>query len=128
MDDFRARDIIARGWIPPRSSQRRKESRGRLETDGVLDTLTGEKVDRGGGEYCCQWKQVGRNGDDKLSDFMWTKESVSPPDLGNEARATREGEGRTEFVEENDARTAQNASSTCLTVITRARVHLLSAA
>lgn len=59
---------------------------------------------------------------------MWTKESVSPPDLGNEARATREGEGRTEFVEENDARTAQNASSTCLTVITRARVHLLSAA
>lgn len=85
--------------------------------------LTGE-----GGEYCCQWKQVGRNGDDKLSDFMWTKESVSPPDLGNEARATREGEGRTEFVEENDARTAQNASSTCLTVITRARVHLLSAA
>lgn len=110
------------------SSERRKESRGRLETDGVLDTLTGEKVDRGGGEYCCQWKQVGRNGDDKLSDFMWTKESVSPPDLGNEARATREGEGRTEFVEENDARTAQNASSTCLTVITRARVHLLSAA
>lgn len=96
-------------------------------------------VDRGGrlrgegGGYCCQWKQVGRNGDDKLSDFMWTKESVSPlgrPDLAN--RNENEGEeGRrgTEFVEENDAaERRRNASSTCLTVITRARVHLLSAA
>lgn len=40
-----------------------------------------------------------------------------------------EGRGGTEFVEENDAaERRRNASSTCLTVITRARVHLLSAA
>lgn len=67
-------------------------------------------VDRGGrlrgegGGYCCQWKQVGRNGDDKLSDFMWTKESVSPlgrPDLANrnenEGEEGRGGEGRSSW-------------------------------
>lgn len=126
----------SRWWVDTAATAppRRKESRGRLETDRVLDTLTGGGRLRGeGGGYCCQWKQVGRNGDDKLSDFMWTKESVSPlgrPDLANRnENEGEEGRGGTEFVEENDAaERRRNASSTCLTVITRARVHLLSAA
>lgn len=35
-----SREGYHRSWVDS-SSERRKESRGRLETDGVLDTLTG---------------------------------------------------------------------------------------
>lgn len=65
-----------------------------------------------------------RNGDDKLSDFMWTKESVSRPDLvATGGTGGGEGEGERGRVRgrkgcQNDAR---NASSTCLTVIRRVR-------
>lgn len=92
------------------------------------DTLTqGEARELSG--YCCQWKQVGRNGDDKLSDFMRTKQRRRNSFLWCVRSRQLENNGReNEFVEGSDARTTQNAPSTCLTVITRARVHLLSAA
>lgn len=53
-----------------------------------------------------------RNGDDKLSDFMWTKESVSRPDLVATRQPGGRGEGRgrgrgDEFVEGKDARTTR---------------------
>lgn len=84
-------------------------------------------VDKGRPEkrsgYCCQWKQVGRNGDDKHSDFMWTKERRRNSFLRrvrSRQLETQRGLER-ERVRGSDARPTQSASSTCLTVITRAR-------